>query len=377
MTASPAKTRLHDLDAMRSILMMLGVVLHGANPYRDNTTWLVRDASTTWVLNPVVDFIHFFRMPAFFAVAGYFAAYVLVRRPVGTYVEERLTRLLVPFVAALVCLNIPQVWLLLDSPRTMPGFVDQFVRDWQGGLVVAHLWFLLVLSVHCVVLAIFANATRRLARASWPNRLASPGGLALLTAAAAAVLTATVVLDHFAPAWFHRPLLGLIEPMEVLTYSVFFAVGVLLYGRTELLTEFGRLGWRELPVMLLVLAITLLPSDAGEGQIWQLIEIAARWWLMMYAVRLCFGAFRRWASRESSVFRYLSDASYTVYLFHHILVVALATLLLGLSWPPLLKFTVVVSVTLALTLLIHEFLILRSPLLRLLFNGTRKPLPNR
>lgn len=365
-------TRLHDLDAMRSILMMLGVVLHSANPYRADTTWLVRDAHTTSVLTPLVDFIHFFRMPAFFAVAGYFATYTIVSRPVPAYLKERLTRLLLPFLAALVCLNIPQVWLLLDSPRTVSGFAASLHATWVDGLLVGHLWFLLVLSIHCIVLAILADATRRIADSRRPDSLASATGLPLLTAAGAVVLTGMTSLDYLAPAWMHQPFLGLVDPMEVLTYSVFFAIGVLLYGRAELLTRFGQVQPVEWLVLGAIAMVLLLPHDGSL--LWRAAEVFATWWLMVYAVRLCFGAFRKWASSESAAFRYLSDASYTVYLFHHLIVVLLSTLLLDLAWPALLKFAAVASVTAVVTLLIHEHVILRSPLLRLWFNGTRKPL---
>lgn len=37
--------RLHELDAMRSVLMLLGIVLHAANPYRSSGNWLVADSA--------------------------------------------------------------------------------------------------------------------------------------------------------------------------------------------------------------------------------------------------------------------------------------------------------------------------------------------
>ena len=64
-------------------------------------------------------------------------------------------------------------------------------------------------------------------------------------------------------------------------------------------------------------------------------------------------------------------AGYTIYLLHHFLVVLFATLVA--AWLPkdaaLLKYLVVVSVVLCLTIAAHRMLIARTPLLRFMFNG--------
>ena len=62
--------RRHDLDALRAVAMLLGVVLHslmsfmGLSPIRDS-----QQASWVW---GVFLAIHGFRMPLFFLVSGYF-----------------------------------------------------------------------------------------------------------------------------------------------------------------------------------------------------------------------------------------------------------------------------------------------------------------
>jgi glucan biosynthesis protein C len=76
-----AATRLYHLDAMRSVLMLLGVVLHAVNPYALDGDWLVVDSQRSAVLGWLGAAIHVFRMPAFFVVAGYFAMLMLRRYP--------------------------------------------------------------------------------------------------------------------------------------------------------------------------------------------------------------------------------------------------------------------------------------------------------
>ena len=79
MNDGTTASRLHYMDSMRSVLMLLGVVLHAARPY-DSNDWQVKDAARLELLDGLVAGIHLFRMPAFFVVAGYFAMYLLVRR---------------------------------------------------------------------------------------------------------------------------------------------------------------------------------------------------------------------------------------------------------------------------------------------------------
>jgi hypothetical protein len=80
MQAQSSTSRLHYLDAMRSVLMLLGVVLHSARPY-DSREWQVKDVDTLPMLDGLVEAIHLFRMPAFFVVAGYFAMFLVLRQP--------------------------------------------------------------------------------------------------------------------------------------------------------------------------------------------------------------------------------------------------------------------------------------------------------
>ena len=63
--------RLHYLDAMRSILMILGIVLHSANVFSDSD-WAIQNIDTSVYFSYLVEVIHLFRMPAFFIVSGFF-----------------------------------------------------------------------------------------------------------------------------------------------------------------------------------------------------------------------------------------------------------------------------------------------------------------
>ena len=66
--------RLHSLDAMRGILMLLGVYFHLAFNYR--TSEKNGHIFFDWLIGQT----HYFRMPAFFILAGFFGALLFYRR---------------------------------------------------------------------------------------------------------------------------------------------------------------------------------------------------------------------------------------------------------------------------------------------------------
>lgn len=66
--------RYHSLDALRGIMMMLGIVLHASQWYITEPPGgipMPRDASTSYLFDVIMHFIHSFRMPLFFVLAGF------------------------------------------------------------------------------------------------------------------------------------------------------------------------------------------------------------------------------------------------------------------------------------------------------------------
>ena len=367
---APAATaaRLYHLDAMRSVLMLLGVVLHAINPYAMDSDWLVADSQRSAALSWLGAAIHMFRMPAFFVVAGYFAMLMLRRHPAAGFLHDRLRRTLLPALAVLLSLNLVQVWFLAPSP------VDGFMRgallpalrsgDWLG-----HLWFLVDLAMYCLVLA----ALRPWLRGAWGARLhaalARPHVLTALLCLAVLVPLANAVAAHVAPALAGQ-VAGLVNPEELLDYAPFFAIGCLLQLDPAVLRRFSQAGpgvWAGAALACALLALPATGAAAGA------LAIVARTLLAWCLVRIVFAGFLRWTDMPSRTFRYLSDASYSIYLFHHLCVVVVATLLLAWPWPAAGKFGVVLAVATLLPLAMHHFLVRPFPRMRWLFNG--RPLP--
>ena len=92
--------------------MALGVVLHGAAPYLHHPmpglVWAVSgpaagSSGAAW-LDGVFWWLHAWRVPMFFVLAGFFAALLAERRGAAAFMDHRNRRILVPLLAS--CLVI-------------------------------------------------------------------------------------------------------------------------------------------------------------------------------------------------------------------------------------------------------------------------------
>ena len=96
---SSTSTRYHGLDALRGMAMLLGIVLHAALPYMPDVEgfWPVDDRYSP-VVSTIFEFIHIWRMPLFFILAGFFANLVVSRKSWKRWWGNRLLRIGLPIV---------------------------------------------------------------------------------------------------------------------------------------------------------------------------------------------------------------------------------------------------------------------------------------
>lgn len=342
--------------------MLMGVLLHAADPYALKSRWLVADPHGNRAFDALVGAIHLFRMPAFFLLSGYFTMLLLRKQPLRAFLAERLRRIGIPFLTTLFCVNLLQVaWLARGAGGGLPAAL---VAGWHDGRWVGHLWFLAYLLTYCAAAALLAGPLRRLALpASWPPPRAA---MAALVALGTVGILLPHALRHRWPQLGEWILAGTIDPFVWLSYLPYFAIGLLLQGNATAMTEFSTFGPGSLLFCTGAGAVAYL--DAGHHRTLTTVALAVLAWM---TVRLVFALCRRWLNRPSATWRYLSDASYTVYLLHHIVVVVAATLLIPASWNVVAKFALVLCLSAGLPLAAHHFLILRAPWLRYLFNGKR------
>ncbi len=382
--------RLHALDAVRGFALLLGVALHATLSYLPGakTFWIVADDSSL-ALAGLFYWIHLFRMTLFFLIAGYFGRLLLERLGLRAFVRDRMRRI----VAVLLCawpLVFPAIVLVLVGATafqhggTLPPSPAPPPMD-ASNFPLTHLWFLYVLAMFYAVALALRGVLGKLDRGG--RAMAGVDAVARVLSGPAAALVlalpATLALATTAkwPMWFGVPTpdTGLVPNTAALvSYGVAFACGWVLRRQPQLLSRIAVVRWHNL---LLALACTMgclaivglkpvLTPATADATTWiyaASYAIAGWAWalgLLGLALRHCAG--------YSATRRYLSDASYWIYLVHLPLVMALQvwTSRLGLPW--WFEFPLVLAVGTALMLASYEWFV-RHGRIGAWLNGKRVP----
>ncbi len=387
-TAHLARGRDRSIDYLRTTLTVMVLAHHSTLAY---TTWASFDkAHVLRSTAPVVDsarwiffdyaenFNDVFFMSLMFFVSGIFVFSAIRRHGTWGFIRDRLLRLGVPFAFA-VCVFMPIAffasWQLGIHNN---GFFDFYFRIAKTGFLVGPPWFIWVLLLFDLVLALLVIPGQRLIEAS---------GYSFRALKNRSVLSFTLMLVF--SGCFYLPLLShygfgtwtvlwtspfAFQQARIGLYALWFAMGVLvgvpgfnngLLSRTGSLARHWRwwLGGCFVAYNLLFFVPRLLESHGVSVATGQVLE-ALLW--VVSCVASCFGflaMFRGIEIRARTWMNSLSRSAYAMYLVHYAFVTWTQRLVLRAPIAAGLKFLVVFSLTLSLSWLTAQVL-LRIPALR-------------
>ncbi|TWT81015.1 Glucans biosynthesis protein C [Planctomycetes bacterium CA13] len=105
-------SRRHDLDALRAVAMLLGIVLHATLSFIPGpNVWVVRDTQSSEVFGLFLGAIHGFRMPLFFLLSGFFTMMLFRKRGIKSLLVHRFKRIFLPMMIGLFTI-IPATWIV-------------------------------------------------------------------------------------------------------------------------------------------------------------------------------------------------------------------------------------------------------------------------
>lgn len=389
----PATDRLHGLDTVRAIALLLGIALHAAQPFIAGLPWIVTDTPSDTLAGAWYT-IHMFRMPLFFFIAGFFGRMLLERRGVSAFVRDRSLRILVPLVVGLPIVMLAcGLAIALGSLATggelasvrPPASASSPPRGWLASIQLIHLWFLYYLALFYVGALIARSACS--AVLGTDARLNGIDAMVrfLMRGAWAPTILALPIAAYYVqlPNWSSWG--GLPAPFSVIpdagalvAYGSFFCFGWLLHRQRPLLTSLATRCTFYGALALAAWAVCL--TIGGTTPHWGPYLEGAR--LAVYTTTYVFGAWcfvfaliglaLRFFDSESRVRRYLADSSYWLYLMHIPALFFFNLALHPLSWHWSLKYSLTVAGTIAILLLSYHYCV-RYTAIGVVLNGARRP----
>ncbi|WNO07753.1 acyltransferase family protein [Teredinibacter sp. KSP-S5-2] len=388
MEATPPNTpkvRLHYMDNLRALAMMAGVLFHCALAYSPflQDVWLTADISKSSVVDVFAFFMHLFRMPLFFVVAGFFAALLVERRGLRAMIINRSKRILLPFVIFLPLCTVAVIGLSLwalgvvENRSTVLERVYQATmhptEDNQMPISTMHLWFLYMLMYfYCIygLVSRFVPASSRAAFISIKPRI-------MIVSVFFILLLCFFVTS--APHSTPESLKPNIWSMSL--YGTFFGFGVWFYFNSEYLETLKRYWLLLLIVSILVYAVLffLFPEKAVSRASLQVdytfkhAFLAILETIVSLSMTLtCMYLGYRYLSQRNRVLAFISDSSYWVYLIHIPIIFAIQYPLMDRNWGVVNEFMLTTLLTLIVCFSSYILFVRWTPV-GLLLNGKRRP----
>ncbi len=394
--------RLHALDNLRAIMMWLGIVLHVAVIHivgRSMIPW--RDPETTRSADFMVAFIHAFRMPVFFILAGFFVALLVQRRGYAGMFKHRLRRIGLPLLVFWLpiffgTMALAAAYLHLMAPEVSGMTLRALAEDVGVAMPASgerppigtlHLWFIYYLLWFCGMAALCGLAGKLLpARFKTVIEIAGARAGEILASSWWGFLMLTLPLAAVGSFYWN----GIVVPdgafmlrwTEVIHNGMFFLFGWILYQHQErLLPLYAKHCWRALLVGLCFFMVSLplfdtLVKNPGQSRYLPgLIAFAFHGasWLWSFAL---IGLFIRYLPAKNRFLAYVADSSYWVYLVHFPATVGFGLLLYDAPFGALTKIGINIAAT-TITCIVSYHLLVRYTPLGTLLNGRMHALPFR
>ena len=385
-------SRYHGLDALRGIAMVMGIVLHAALPYIPgipSSIW-PSDNSSSYPIKVIFEFIHMWRMPVFFMLAGFFANLIITRRSLEFWWTNRFLRVGLPIAVFFPVMGfiLPPIWKY--------GQTGEFNFFYSNVGQPFHLWFLwqLMIFTLCSILlripykgfAILSKQLENLDLGILKSVFLKLRGVSSIIVFKAKFPIGFILVCAVTNFWTGGELM--INPIGS---GLYFLFGVSLYSNPSLFC-FVKKEWKYYLLIAFLVFSTYVALDIkGVKDVTEIIYqnevkgiqlqnlnilVLSRYALEIIGTVLFSIGFIGLAEAKFGSYnpfsRFISDGSYWMYLIH-LPIVAFTTFFL-FDWPllPEIKFILSIAFTTVICLITYRYFV-RSSFIGMFLNGKRLP----
>ena len=373
--------RRYDIDALRVFAFGLLILYHVGMFYVAEWDWHVKSAyQSDWLQLPML-WSNQWRMPLIFMISGLAVNFVWGKYSAARFAVRRVWRLLIPLVFGMAVITAPQAYYeALAKGVIEPGFgtfmaayltFQEFPPEAWDGVEIAtwtwtHLWYLPYLLTYTLVLIPIAkllDGPGSVVRAGFQGLR---GTWLILLPVVPLILYGNFVYPRF--PYINHNLIG--DWYAHALYFTFFLYGFLI-GRDEgIWNELTRLRSRTLALAIAAFALLLahrelVPDDPApwQDQLGMFLIYGNRWLWLLTAL----GWGHRLLNQPFRWLPYATEAVYPWYILHQTITIVAGYQLSKLALGPVVEPVLVLAITIGGCLVLHEFVIRRTTVLRPLF----------
>ena len=363
--------------------MLLGIILHAALPYMPNMdAFWPTDDSSSYGVTVIFHFIHIWRMPLFFVVAGFFANLVISRKSWKSWWGNRLLRIGLPIIVFSPLMSLTLPWIFKY------GQTGEFIFFYSGEGQPFHLWFLWHLLIFVMLTAVFRISYLGAVGVVSELQKIGLGVIGSILRKCKVALSGILFRPRFPIVFIllcstiNLPTQGelIINPIAS---GLYFVIGFSLYGNASLF-KFLKKQWKYYFLAGLVgftFFMMLESKNSEPPSLFDLRAISEPFALVSVFLNiLCAVLFsyafiglveKRFGSYNARL-RFISDGAYWMYLIHLPIVTFITFAMFNLQMPAEIKFVIAIVFTTAICLVTYKYLV-RSTLIGLLLNSKRHP----
>lgn len=377
------RERFHYMDNLRAIALILGVIYHASlaySPFMANL-WFAADQNNNAIFDILGHWLHLFRMPVFFIIAGFFACLLIENKGIKSFLKHRTKRVLLPFIVffpLLAGLFLHALKWGSQFPETLPPIFTLFeqVKDLPPSTM--HLWFLWNLFGFSVLLSFLMFFKRVML--SVLKTLTNKWFLLFILP----LLITPALYSQFAP--FPAPEKFIPQFWSYGFYGILFLVGAGIFINQTVIKQlipFTRyllataiisyiIFWQLMPPALTIEQVIKFSQDGAIKVcgVKHLIHVLAQSISVVYWSLLALIFASRYLDHANKFTRYITDSSYWVYLVHVPVLLYIQMPLLSLDISIFLKFIIGVTITLIVSFASYQILV-RFSFIGKLLNGIK------
>jgi len=358
------KTRIYFLDNLRTVLIFLVIVLHAGLVYEPvlKNTWIVWDPSQIKSIGLVRMYLDLFVMFVIFFISGYFVPTSLKSKTNWDFLKSKFKRIMIPWLVAVFTL-IPAYKAIFLYSRGLPqeewySYFHFFQRAGSDLSFYANnptqnwLWFLPALFMFQIAYLGLSKTKLLSLNVSIKN--------AVIITFLVGIIYSLVISATELRGWFHSPLLHF-QRERILIYFMSFLLGTLCYKlKVFESTQKNKKVyiWSNVALTISLGIFTAIAlnfffniidparnhyfvSETIDRVIYYssaLLSMLSLLYILIYGFRFSF-------NKSNPLMKHLNKYSYSVYIIHVVVMGIIATVLLNLAIPALVKFLILTILT--------------------------------